>query len=91
MVMAAASPADAASAHKRYDIEIAPTAVAEGIKAIERATGTTVIFSPRQVLGLRSAGVTGRLTLDEALELFLEGTGLGIRKSRNIYVIAPRR
>jgi len=82
------STAWAQTSEKRYFISINPTSVAEGLQSLESRTGVSLVFSPSQVRDLRTNGINGQLTVDEALRSMLAGTGLVVKADgRGSYVI----
>ena len=66
--------------------------MADGIKGVETATGISFIYAPGQITGLRTNGVSGKLTIEEALRLLIEGTPLVIKPAGNdSYIVALAR
>jgi iron complex outermembrane receptor protein len=86
------TPLAAQEADKRFDININPTTVAEGLKGLQSATGISLFFMPEQVRELHTRGVSGQLTVEEAFKYLLAGTGLRVRTNgEGTYVIAEAR
>lgn len=66
--------------------------MAAGIKGVETATGISLIYSPGQIEGLRTNGVSGILTIEEALQLLVAGTPLVVRAAgSDTYTVALAR
>ncbi|MDB5741244.1 MAG: hypothetical protein JWP16_2284 [Alphaproteobacteria bacterium] len=64
----------------------------DGIKGVESVTGIFLIYSPGQIEGLRTNGVSGTLTIAEALQLLVEDTPLVVRTAGNdTYTVALAR
>lgn len=77
---------------RRYAFHIGPSTMTGGIKGVETATGISVIYSPGQIDGLRTNGVSGNLTIAEALQLLVAGTSLVVRSAGNdTYTVALAR
>ncbi len=90
--MALSTPASSQALERRYPFKIGPSAMKTGIKDVEVATGIFLIYSPDQIEGLRTNGVSGNLTIEEALELLVEGTPLVVRAAGNdTYTVALAR
>jgi len=83
----------AAEVEQRYDMQIGATTVTAGLRAIESRTGISLAFSETEVANLRTAGVAGRLTAEEALNKLIAGTGLMVRTNGKgaFVVVAPKR
>ncbi len=83
----------AAESGQRFDIQIGATTVADGLRAIENRTGVSLSFSEAQIANLRTSGVMGQMTVEEALNTLIAGTGLTVKTNgRGAYVIAaPKR
>lgn len=60
----------------RYRIEQPPQALADALHAIARKTGSSVLFDPAAVQGLRAGPVSGQLSAAEAIARALQGSGL---------------
>jgi len=77
---------------RRYVFNIAPSAMADGIKGMEAATGISFIYAPGQIDGLRTHGVSGNLRIEDALRLLIAGTPLAVRPAGNdSYILALAR
>ena len=83
----------AAEIEQRYDMQIGATTLTAGLRAIESRTGISLAFSEKEVANLRTSGVAGRLTAEEALNALISGTGLTVRTNgKGAYVVAaPQR
>jgi outer membrane receptor protein involved in Fe transport len=80
------------SLERRYLFHIEPSTMMDGIKGVESATGISLIYSPGQIAGLRTNGVSGNLTVGEALRKLVDGTSLAVSMAGNdTYVVAPAR
>lgn len=74
---------------RRYVFNIGPSAMADGIKAVEAATGISFIYAPGQIEGLRTRGVSGNLRIEEALWLLIAGTPLTVKPAgTDSYIVA---
>lgn len=79
----------AAEIEQRYDMQIGATTLTAGLRAIESRTGISLAFSEKEVANLRTSGVAGRLTAEEALNALISGTGLTVRTNgKGAYVVA---
>ncbi|MGE3474656.1 MAG: TonB-dependent receptor [Rhodospirillaceae bacterium] len=83
----------AAEPNQRYDMQIGATTLTAGLREVESRTGISLAFSEKEVANLRTAGVAGRLTAEEALNALVAGTGLTVRTNgKGVYVVAgPQR
>jgi catecholate siderophore receptor len=61
----------------RFDI--APGPISTVVEAFQQATGFTVVLSSPSIGAIYSNGVSGLLTVDQALAALLEGTGVAFR------------
>jgi len=68
----AAAPAQAA---ERRDISVAPGRLGDAIIALGRATGSSIGTSDQWLADLPVRGVSGRMSLGQALDRLLSGTG----------------
>jgi iron complex outermembrane receptor protein len=90
--MALSTTAASQALERHYTFNIGPSTMADGIKGIESATGISLVYAPDQIEGLRTNGVSGNLTIEEALGGLVEGTTLVIRTAGNdTYVVALAR
>ncbi len=80
------APADVAQAATR-DFDIAPQALAEALIQFWRQSGTQVSIDAELARGLRSPGVKGRLSPQQALDALLAGTGLVQRNAGSLIVV----
>ena len=83
----------ASEPEQRYDLSIGAMTVADGLRAIETRTGASLSFSEQQIGNIRTIGVMGRMTVGEALNKLIAGTGLSVTTNgRGVYVVtAPQR
>ncbi len=92
LLLALSNPALSQESSRKYQINISPATVAEGLRNLEVGTGISLVFSPSQVQDLRTEGVRGQLTIDEALNSLLAGTGLVVKTNgKGAYVILGPR
>jgi len=90
--MALSTAASSQTPERRYAFNIGPSAMTDGIKGVEALTGIALIYSPDQIEGLRTRGVTGNLTIEEALQRLIEATPLAIRTAGDdTYTVALAR
>ncbi|MEA2260365.1 MAG: iron complex outerrane recepter protein [Acidobacteriaceae bacterium] len=68
--------AGARAAEQRYEIDIPALPADAALKALARQTKTQLLFPYDLVKTLQANPVTGRYTLNEALEILLQNTGL---------------
>ncbi|HEY1129947.1 MAG TPA: TonB-dependent receptor [Roseateles sp.] len=71
----------------RYQIEQPSQDVADALRAIARATGTSVIFDARAVAGRTAKPVSGSLSGAEAIAIAIKGSGLESQIARDGAVI----
>ncbi len=83
----------AAEPNQRYEMQIGATSLTAGLREIESRTGISLAFSEKEVANLRTSGVAGRLTAEEALNALVAGTGLTVRTNgKGVFVVAaPQR
>lgn len=60
----------------RWTIHQPAQPLAEALRVVARQTGASLIFDPRTVEGIQTGPVSGRLSVREAVEQLLRGTGL---------------
>ncbi|MHB1206971.1 MAG: TonB-dependent receptor domain-containing protein [Rhodospirillaceae bacterium] len=78
----------AQTAQKHFPVDIGAMSVEDGLKRLQRETGINLVFSPDQVRDRATRGVTGDLTIEEAIRRLLDGTGLEVINNNNaLYVI----
>ncbi len=70
----ASSPS--ASIAAPHAIEIPPGDLAAAIQLLVKQTGADLVYRPEQVAGLKTPGIKGTLTTEEAIGKLLEGTAL---------------
>lgn len=79
-----AVPGAAVSAEPaRYNIEQPAQPLADALHAIARKTGSSVLFDPVAVQGLRAGPVSGQLSAAEAIARALKGSGLTVDVMRD--------
>lgn len=88
-ILMGCGPADAAEPvlAARYQIEQPSQDVADALRAIARATGTSVIFDARAVAGRTAKPVSGSLSGAEAIAMAIQGSGLESQVARDGAVI----
>jgi len=90
--MALSTTASSQVLEHRYAFNIGPSTMTDGIKGVETVTGISLIYSPGQIEGLRTNGVSGNLTIGEALQLLVEGTPFAVRTAGDdTYIVALAR
>ncbi len=77
------------AASSRQSLSIAPGPLAAALSSFAQQTGINLSFTPAQVQGLSSGGVSNASSVDAALTTLLSGSGLVAQKSRSGYVIVP--
>lgn len=70
---------------RSYDIPAGP--LVQALNQFARAAGVTLSFTPAQVSGRSSAGVSGRHSVPSALVALLQGSGLRARSEAAGYVL----
>ena len=77
---------------RHFLISVGETTIADGLRAIQRSTGAKVVFSPQQLRAVRTKGVNGQFTIEEALKLLLDGSGFEAQQTgAGTYVIVDPR
>ena len=80
--------AQTAEATETYLLDIPVLPVEQALAQLAAATGRQLLFSYRLVDSLNSSGVSGEHTVDSALDVLLEGTGLsGSLTERGVILI----
>lgn len=74
-----AQPAGAAPVGSRQPFAIPPSNLAEAIKLLALQSGKQALFSAPALEGRRTAGVSGALTVEEALDRLLRDSGFDYR------------
>lgn len=69
--------ATGSAAEDRRDFNIAPQGLPSALELLVRQAGIELLYDSEAVEGKVTEGVTGRLTVTEAMALLLRGTGLG--------------
>ena len=78
LALLAACGASWAAEPARYKIEQPAQPLADALHAIARKTGSSVLFDPAAVQGLRAGPVSGQLSAAEAIARALQGSGLAV-------------
>lgn len=78
-----ALPAAAQAQEAQQNIDIAAGDLGTALQRYSAATGVQLVYSSDLVAGKRSPGVSGRMSLQQALEQLLAGTGLSARVQGN--------
>jgi iron complex outermembrane receptor protein len=60
-------------------VDVPAGALAQALELISKQAGVELVFRPEHVAGLRTRGVTGTLSAQEAVKRLLEGTPLQVR------------
>jgi iron complex outermembrane receptor protein len=71
--------ADAQSARNRVHTDIPPEALGPALRSLAQEFGFQIVYPSKDIAALRTPGVSGSFTLEEALEHALAGTGLTYR------------
>jgi iron complex outermembrane recepter protein len=71
--------ADAQSATSRVHTHIPPEALGPALRSLAQEFGLQIVYPSKDIASLRTPGVTGSFTLEEALAHALAGTGLTFR------------
>lgn len=80
-----AVPADAVTAQAQsqlstvHEVKLSAQTLSGALRALSRQTGTEIVYKPELVRGRNAKGLSGRLTVETALERLLEGTDLAVR------------
>lgn len=72
----ASGPTAAPQQDEKFDFDIPPQALAAAIPSFMHVTDVTVVFTPELVDKKRTTGVFGTFTVEEGLDVLLDGTGL---------------
>jgi len=72
----AANELPAQAAQNATPIEVAPQPLAEAIQSVARQTNTNILVDPRLVAGREAPAISQTLTVNQALDKLLQGTGL---------------
>lgn len=81
-------PAAAQAAGPRYTVKIGAMSIEDGLKRLQRDTGINLVFAPDQVKGLRTKGLSGSFTAEDAIRRLLDGSGLQVINNRGaVFVI----
>ncbi|MGE3333769.1 MAG: TonB-dependent receptor [Rhodospirillaceae bacterium] len=62
----------------RYAVKIGAMSIEDGLKRLQRETGINLVFAPEQVKGLRTKGISGSFTAEDAIRRLLDGSGLEV-------------
>src|SRR5262249_6104459 len=88
------SASDALSVSSAQSISIPAGDLREALKSLARQTSSNLVFRPEQVDGLRTEGVSGALSMQEALAALLKGTELEVNQDERtgaILIAMPKR
>ena len=90
-VTAIAMSAAASEAAEPRNFNIPPGELAPALESLAKETGLELIFSPEALKGIRTQGVTGNLSPEEAVSRLINGTGLTIRTDAAgaMLIVAP--
>jgi len=66
----------AAAMPPAYEVSIPAGELTEALKVLAKQTSSDLVFRPEQVRGIRTEGVTGKLSAEQAVEVLLRGTTL---------------
>jgi len=81
-------PAAAQAGEPRYAVKIGAMSIEDGLKRLQRETGINLVFAPDQVKGLRTKGISGSFTAEDAIRRLLDGSGLQVINNRgSVFVI----
>lgn len=83
-----AAPACAGAAHKTFNIPAGPAA--KTIPAFIRQSGVEILANTRDLDGVTTLPVSGRMTPDGALAVMLKGTGLDYRVKSSGAIVVTR-
>jgi hypothetical protein len=61
---------------EKFDFDVPPQVLAAAIPSFMHVTEVEVVFTPELVANKRTNGVFGSFTVEEGLEVLLDGTGL---------------
>lgn len=75
-VQAQPAPQAIAAAAASHDFALPASGLGPALLQVGAIAGIRVVFDPQRVQGLRTAGLQGRFTVDEALQLLLQDSGL---------------
>jgi iron complex outermembrane receptor protein len=78
-LIGASAGADAQSASQRVRTAIPPEALGPALRSLAQEFGFQIVYPSKDIAALRTRGVTGSFTLEEALAQALVGTGLTYR------------
>ncbi|MBD8496127.1 TonB-dependent siderophore receptor [Pseudomonas syringae] len=75
-----------------YPLDIAPQALDQALNALAGQTGSRILFATDVAEGRQVPGLRGSLTLEQALERLVGGTGLRVEKTEDgSYLVAKPR
>ncbi len=87
VIAAIAVPVHAQPATATTSITIPAGDLGEALNRFARAVGVTLSFTPEQVRGLKTPGLSGAHSVESGLELLLRGTGLRVEPGGEGYVL----
>lgn len=74
--------------HSRsFSFSIHATSVEDGLKRLQQETGVNLVFSPEQVQGRGTDGLSGNFTVEDAIRHLLQGTGLDVINNRDTFFV----
>jgi hypothetical protein len=62
--------------NEKFDFDIPPQVLAAAIPSFMHVTEIEIVFTPELVANKRTTGVFGSFTVEEGLDVLLDGTGL---------------
>ncbi len=76
---------------RRYELRLPAESLQGALRRLQRQAGSRIIYSPGQVSGVTTSGLTGSYTVTQALDALLAGTALTYRvQNGGAIVIVPR-
>ncbi|MDD3448840.1 MAG: TonB-dependent receptor, partial [Gammaproteobacteria bacterium] len=76
-----------ALADNAFDFNIGPQPLESALRAFIEQSHVDLLYSPDRVRGLRTGGVSGTHEPADALQLLLAGTGIGVERNDNAYLL----
>lgn len=89
VLVATGSSVARAQAIERQSYDLPAQPLARSIQAVVAATGQSIVAPTDLIAGHRAPALKGMLSIDEALDRLLAGSGLQARRSGAAFVIAP--
>jgi len=78
-LIGASAAASAQSARDRVHTHIPPEALGPALRSLAQEFGFQIVYPSKDIAAVRTRGITGSFTLEQALEQALAGTGLTYR------------